>query len=104
MVFVLVVGMIFFVFNGFHYYDERSWRFRTFYCVVRKLHRLTRCFARSPTARRHSPAFGLIPARLAHVAERAHERPAEFTWDFRFGEGRPRARGFAGDGEAVQFT
>jgi len=22
--------MIFFVFNGFHYYDERSWRFRTF--------------------------------------------------------------------------
>jgi len=30
MVFVLVVGMIFFVFNGFHYYDERSWRFRTF--------------------------------------------------------------------------
>src|SRR5437773_10887232 len=29
MVFMLVAGIIFFVF-GFHYYDERSWRFRTF--------------------------------------------------------------------------
>ena len=22
--------------NGFHYYDERSWRSRTFYCVAKK--------------------------------------------------------------------